>query len=877
MPEGDGASSTGAETASMVPNQIAALVPTFDPAKDDLQVYSQKVMLLLDAWPAGKYTELTTRLILNCSGSAFMKLQLHQSELMENERKSVKRLVEILGGHWGQIGLEKRYEHAERALYRCVQKTDESADSFLARADIMWTELNSKNMNLSDLQAYVTLRGSTLSSDDKKKVLVDADSAGTGELSVQRVSSAIRMLGAGFFQDVTGVKRAKQKTYDQATLLAEADDGEVHDEVYAAEGEGMNEDDLVEVLMQEGDTDATFITDFENSATDLIQGDEELAAAFNTYSEARRRLSEKVRFRGFWPVSAGGKYKGSQKGRVKGKFQKGHSSSRKSLEQRILTSRCRLCNKLGHWKAECPERNSRSSQPSATAPTSFASADSSLPMEFLHLPEAGGETIDEPQTQEAVVYVTDNLDIRGKLRVSLKNVQSKESKLCFRPPIMPRSEIIGKAAAESLSDATAMFATHSSLGVVDLGATKTVIRSDLVAELISSLHPSIRKKLQRCPCHITFRFGNHGTLQSEQALVVPLHDLLLKIAIVPGSTPFLLSNTLLRAMQAVIDVEKHVLWSKKYQQEYPLRLTSKGLFLIDLNDLAATTAVIPKGMPPAETHVADSEPPKPSAEISNQEDSTQKHGHEVSDDQGSSGVSGNTMETRVVGEADGKKPSGKESHPMPFQPVQESSNSVAVRVSPPDTSMSSLSQRLQKLQVKVVEPLPDVAKYSMQELDQMKVEFGTKHFGRTFSDVWNTDQQWIAWFVKHYQASTKGVHRLMMQYIELKVERAELEGEVISVQEPSPQLHQKPPTVVSGKPCPSLMAKAKARPEAHTEVDGLTDWDFDVEEMIQAQPDYQSLADRMGSLESAVQSIVSHLEQMARHQVPVSAAEPSLQ
>ena len=42
----------------------------------------------------------------------------------------------------------------------------------------MWTELNSKNLKLSDLQAYVTLRGSTLSADDKKKVLVDADAAG---------------------------------------------------------------------------------------------------------------------------------------------------------------------------------------------------------------------------------------------------------------------------------------------------------------------------------------------------------------------------------------------------------------------------------------------------------------------------------------------------------------------------------------------------------------------------------------------------------------------------------------------------------------------------------------------------------------------------
>ena len=610
MPDGDGATAAGTESASLVPNQIAALVPTFDPSKDDLQVYSQKVMLLLDAWPTGKYTELTTRLILNCSGSAFMKLQQHQTELMENERKSIKRLIEILGGHWGQIGLEKKYEHAERALYKCVQKADESADSYLARADIMWTELNSKNLKLSDLQAYVTLRGSTLTTDDKKKVLVDADAAGSGDLSVPRVSSAIRMLGAGFFQDVTGAKRAKQKTYDQATLLAEAEDDETQDEVYAAEGDGMNEDEMVEVLMQEGDSDAAFITDFENAATDLIQGDEELAAAFNTYSEARRRLSEKVRFRGFWPVSGGGKAKGSNKGRVKGKFQKGHSSSRKSLEQRILTSRCRICNKVGHWKAECPERNTRAPQSNATAPTSFVSVESSMPLEFLQLPEAREGTIDEPQINDVVVYVAGHHDFRGKLRESLNNVKIRNQISIRQQPSQPRSEVTCDTTSEPMSDASTMFATHSSLGVVDLGATKTVIGSNLVADLINNLHPNIRKNLQRCPCHVTFRFGNHGTLQSEQALVVPLQDLLLKIAIVPGSTPFLLSNTLLRAMHAVIDVERHVLWSKKYNQEYPLTLTPKALFLIDLNDLAANTAKTSEGGRPAETHLADSEPPK---------------------------------------------------------------------------------------------------------------------------------------------------------------------------------------------------------------------------------------------------------------------------
>ena len=104
--------------------------------------------------------------------------------------------------------------------------------------------------------------------------------------------------------------------------------------------------------------------------------------------------------------------------------------------------------------------------------------------------------------------------------------------------------------------------------------------SDLVADLISNLKPDVRKRLTRCPCSVTFRFGNHGTLQSQQALVVPLQEMLLKIAIVPGSTPFLISNTLLRAFQAVIDVEKHVMWSKKYQCEYPLQTDLQG-FVFD--------------------------------------------------------------------------------------------------------------------------------------------------------------------------------------------------------------------------------------------------------------------------------------------------------
>jgi hypothetical protein len=107
--------------------------------------------------------------------------------------------------------------------------------------------------------------------------------------------------------------------------------------------------------------------------------------------------------------------------------------------------------------------------------------------------------------------------------------------------------------------ASACFATHGSFGVVDMGATKTVIGSQKIGELLASLEPQVRQKVSRCPCDITFRFGNHGVLQSRQALVIPIHGLLLKIAVVPGSTPFLLSNTLQRMLGAVIDTERKVL------------------------------------------------------------------------------------------------------------------------------------------------------------------------------------------------------------------------------------------------------------------------------------------------------------------------------
>lgn len=131
MPEAEPGTSAGQTTGSSqaeVTNQLSTLVPSFDPAVDSVEIFSNKVTLLLAAWPQGKILELATRLILNSKGTAFQKLQLHQSEILVNDPKGIRRLVEILGGTWGQVPLEKKFELAEKALYRGGQKPDETSD-----------------------------------------------------------------------------------------------------------------------------------------------------------------------------------------------------------------------------------------------------------------------------------------------------------------------------------------------------------------------------------------------------------------------------------------------------------------------------------------------------------------------------------------------------------------------------------------------------------------------------------------------------------------------------------------------------------------------------------------------------------------------------
>ena len=56
---------------------------------------------------------------------------------------------------------------------------------------------------------------------------------------------------------------------------------------------------MLELLLQEGDSDALLVHDFESALSETVQEDPELASAYSAYQIARHKLNEKARNRGF--------------------------------------------------------------------------------------------------------------------------------------------------------------------------------------------------------------------------------------------------------------------------------------------------------------------------------------------------------------------------------------------------------------------------------------------------------------------------------------------------------------------------------------------------------------------------------------------------
>ena len=170
-----------------------------------------------------------------------------------------------------------------------------------------------------------------------------------------------------------------------------------------------------------------------------------------------------------------------------------------ALAQKIANSYYRACGQKGHWKTECAKKNSQSQggspSPAASVPISLAVVDE-VPMEIAHIPELSRQVTLPAMSCESfgVSYGISKGDKTGVINGSrdsiIKRVQHalrhKMQRLTEKPyadalnlsqPAVavshnPRNRF---PSGDDVKVCDTHFASSRNTGVVDLGASQTVI------------------------------------------------------------------------------------------------------------------------------------------------------------------------------------------------------------------------------------------------------------------------------------------------------------------------------------------------------------------------------------------------------------------
>ena len=598
------------------------LIPPFKPGETDLSDYGKRLEFLSGIWPQEHLGQLAPRAALLCEGSAFQKtLRIPPEKLKVGDTSGIKLLVTTLGGVWGKTSLEDRYEKFEKAIFGLSQRSDETNESYVARHEIVFEDLVSQNVSFQDIRSYVLLHNSSLLSEDKKRVIIESG----GNLQYSKVLSAIKMLGSRFFGELQGQgKSTKLKTYDVNFTDDAEEEAPTSAETLLYSEAGELTDQTIEVFAAENDEDAQIIMQFEENLINMLQEDDEMAILMTTYVEARKRLSEKSRFRGFWSTRSGKGGSGGPKGKSKG----GGKRS-KSLAERIANSECRICWKKGHWKNECPMRNKEGGK-NQVANTMVYDNDT-VEEDVIFSADGTTDIQDHCFTALSVVPVVVNekhdcfvgygeptgvSKVRKdhpKAKPFIQNFRNTMSRILHRrsEPCKSHHESLtppkltfhapdnrsGSAECHPTKVSKSfvsmirsepidiLFASHGTVGIVDLGASQTVMVCHQQEEFLSQLPREIRDQVQYRPVTMSFRFGNNGTVTCDTAMLVPVGPIWLKIALVPSTTPFLISNNVFRQLHAVIHTAQQKVVFEKLGCEVPLKLSDRKLFVMDLCDM----------------------------------------------------------------------------------------------------------------------------------------------------------------------------------------------------------------------------------------------------------------------------------------------------
>jgi hypothetical protein len=175
-------------------------------------------------------------------------------------------------------------------------------------------------------------------------------------------------------------------------------------------------------------------------------------------------------------------------------------------------------------------------------------------------------------------------------------------------------------------------------------------------------------------------------------------------------------------------------------------------------------------------------------------------------------------------------------------------------------AISDLADRFQALQVQ--KRTAEFKEMSYADLSQMRISFGETKVNQTFLEVIEGDPKYVQWFAKKYHSSQKEAHQAFLYFLNLYVERKELESESGNL-----------PTMVTTN---HLKSKAKAKPSPRPPLDQTsqgswsedeTPWDTmsaDQQATRQIQNEMAMTSNRLDNMETALMQITQQLQALTQ-------------
>lgn len=275
--------------------------------------------------------------------------------------------------------------------------------------------------------------------------------------------------------------------------------------------------------------------------------------------KARQRVREIKKMRQYFQ-------KGSGKGRTR------DPAAQRWIEEQQKTEPCFLCHKLGHWSQECPYRTSKQQGPHSTNVTFPAGVSQQTEWDLLQELSGG---------QAYMVHAASRASPSSYLPQSTFMVNSTPlvNEVCWSMEEM------------------------KNMMIVDLGCMKTVAGTDWINPLVRQLkHQGKYVKVE--PENESFRFGDGHLSHSKYSVLVEVTlatiPCILRISVVSGNCPPLLSKHVATSLGFIIDTQKHVLSSQQYNvKAFGLQQTATGSalgghYILPVTDPSHAEVAIPK-------------------------------------------------------------------------------------------------------------------------------------------------------------------------------------------------------------------------------------------------------------------------------------------